>query len=136
MLLASFFSSLWKPTVFGLDEFWCVFGYLRAHCSLVPFGNHAHLRGGNGAKIMMNTLTYGWVEHWSDIASYREASSQDKYFLVFNLYNVFVYELFWTWWMCWMNDLFPLYISCIMHLYMYFTSMHFIIMFMGLDFPF
>ena len=59
-------------------------------CSLVPCGNHAQLGGGSGAEILMSTLAYGWVEHCSDIASCGEASSQDKYFLVFNLCNVFV----------------------------------------------
>ena len=44
-------------------------------------------RGGSGAERLMSTLTYGWVERCSDIASCGEASSQDKYFLVFNLYN-------------------------------------------------
>ena len=31
----------------------------------------------------MSTLAYGWVERCNDIASCREDSSQDKYFLVY-----------------------------------------------------
>ena len=58
-------------------------------CSLVPCGNHAQLGGGSGAERLRNTLAYGWVERCSNIASCKEASSQDKYFLVFNLCNVF-----------------------------------------------
>ena len=45
--------------------------------------------GGSGAKRFMSTLAYGLVERCSDIANCGEASSQDKYFLVFNLCNVF-----------------------------------------------
>ena len=48
-------------------------------CSLVPCGNHAQLGGGSDAERVRSTLAYGWVERCSDIASCREASSQDKY---------------------------------------------------------
>ena len=48
-------------------------------CPLVPCENHAQLEGGNDAKRVRSTLAYGWVEHYNDIASCGEASSQDKY---------------------------------------------------------
>ena len=35
---------------------------------LIPWGNHAQLEGGSVAERLMSTLTYGWVEHYSDIA--------------------------------------------------------------------
>ena len=35
----------------------------------------------------MSTLAYGWVEHWSDVASCGPASSPDKYSCAFNLCN-------------------------------------------------
>ena len=46
-------------------------------------GNHAQLRGSHVAERLRSTLAYGWVEHCSDIAGCGEASSQDKYFLVY-----------------------------------------------------
>ena len=46
---------------------------------LVPYGNHAQLEGGIDAERVRSTLAYGWVECCSDIASCREAYSQDKY---------------------------------------------------------
>ena len=79
-------------TVFGCG-YWIEFGCLVLLCvnlcSLVPCGNHAQLRGGSGAERLRSTLAYGWVEHCNDIASCREASSQDKYFLVLNSATVF-----------------------------------------------
>ena len=62
-------------------------------CSPVPCGNHAQLGGGSGAERLRSTSTYGWLECCSDIASCKEASSQDKYFLVFTLCNVLFYEI-------------------------------------------
>ena len=80
-------------TVFGCD-YWldcgCIVLLCASLCPLVPCGNHAQLGGGSGAERLRTTLTYVWVECCSDIASYGQASSQDKYFLVFNLCNVFV----------------------------------------------
>ena len=48
-------------------------------CPLVPYGNHAQLRGGSDAERVRITLAYGWAEHCSDIAICEEAYSQDKY---------------------------------------------------------
>ena len=49
--------------------------------------------GGSDVEGLMSTLAYGWVERCSDIASCGEDSSQDKYFLVFNLAMYFSYKL-------------------------------------------
>ena len=85
-----------NPSVSGITMFGCGY-WLDCGCmvllcvnvfSLVPCGNHARLGGGSGAKRLRSTLAYGWVKRCSHIASCREASSQDKYFLVFNLCNV------------------------------------------------
>ena len=83
-------------------------------------------------------LAYGWVEHCSDIASCGEASSQDKYFLVY-LISATVFA-------CFMNyehveclnewSLLPLCNCIVMHLCMYFMFNAFYIMYTGLDFPF
>ena len=43
--------------------------------------NHAEHGGGSDFERLMSTLAYGWVERCNDIASCKEASSQDKYFL-------------------------------------------------------
>ena len=48
---------------------------------LIPCGNHAQLGGGSDAEILMSTLTYGWVEHCSEVAGCRTSFFQDKYFL-------------------------------------------------------
>ena len=84
-----------NPPVSGLTVFGC--GYWLDYgcmvllcvnlCSLVPYGNHAQLRGGNANERLMSTLAYGWVERCSDIASCGEASSQDKYSFAFNICN-------------------------------------------------
>ena len=76
-----------NPSISGMTVFGC--GYwidcgsfallCVGLCPLVPCGNHAQLEGGSDAERVRNTLAYGWVENCSDIASYREASSQDKY---------------------------------------------------------
>ena len=76
-----------NPSVSGLTVFgggyWLDSGCLAllcvSLCPLVPCGNHAQLEAGNDAKRVRSTPAYGWVEHCSDIASCKEASSQDKY---------------------------------------------------------
>ena len=86
-----------SPSVSGLavfgGDYWldcgCMVLLCVSLCSLVPCGNHAQLGGGSGAKRLRSTLACGWVKRCSHIASCGEASSQDKYFLVFNLCNVF-----------------------------------------------
>ena len=37
---------------------------------LIPCGNHAQLRSGSAAESLMSTLTYGWVDRFSDIVGY------------------------------------------------------------------
>ena len=56
-------------------------------CSLIPCGNHAQLKGGSGAKRLMSTLAYGWVERCSDIASCGAVHLQGKCSLVFSVFN-------------------------------------------------
>ena len=86
-----------NPSITGLTMFGC--GYWLDYgcmvlmcvsvCSLVSCGNHAQLEGGSGAKRLRSTLDYSWLERCSEIDSCGEASSQDKYSLMFNLFNVF-----------------------------------------------
>ena len=52
--------------------------------------NHAQLGGGSDAERLRSTLAYGWVERCSDVASCKSACFQDKYFPMFNFYNVFI----------------------------------------------
>ena len=128
-------------TVFGWD-YWLDYGCLVflgvSLCSLVPCGNHAQLRGGNDAEILMSTLAYGWVERCSNIASCKEDSSQDKYScdLWINLCNCICFnELWWTWLMCWRKCIF---FHCWLHYasIIVLCSIHFyFIMFMGLTLP-
>ena len=61
----------------------------------------------------MSTLAYGWMERCSGIASCGEASSQVKYFLVFNLCNVFVLQTI----MNMMNALFLMYINAYVYVF-------------------
>ena len=76
-----------NPFVSGINVFRCGYwidcGCLAllcvSLCPLVPCGNHAHLGGGSDAERVRSTLAYGWVERCSDIASYGEGSSKDKY---------------------------------------------------------
>ena len=48
---------------------------------LIPWGNHAQLRGGSAAERLMSALAYGWVECCSDVAGCGTSLFQDKYFL-------------------------------------------------------
>ena len=43
--------------------------------------------GGSVAERLMSTLAYGWVERCSNVASCGTNLFEDKYFLLFNVYN-------------------------------------------------
>ena len=95
-------NSVINPTVFGLAEFWYVFGYVWAWRSLVPCGKHAQLGGGSGAERLIIPLAYGWVERCNDIASCGTTHLHDKCSLVFYVLNLAMYlfnELLWAYWM-------------------------------------
>ena len=56
---------------------------------LIPCGYHAQLGGGSDAEILMSALTYGWVEHCSEVAGCVISLFQDKYFLCVIFATVF-----------------------------------------------
>ena len=68
-----------NPSVSGLNVFGCGYwidcGCLAllcvSLCPLVPYGNHAQLRGGSDAERVRRMLAYGWVECCRDIAGCR-----------------------------------------------------------------
>ena len=41
---------------------------VKSTITLIPCGNHAHIRGANDVERLMSTLAYGWVERCSDVA--------------------------------------------------------------------
>ena len=49
---------------------------------LIPWGNHAQLRGGSAAKRLMSALSYGWVECWSDIPGCGTSFFQYNYLFI------------------------------------------------------
>ena len=76
-----------KPSSVGLAVL-CPLGHVKA-CNLPLFQrNHAQLRGGSVAEILMSMLAYGWVERCSDVAGCGvSSSSKDKYSWLFHLCN-------------------------------------------------
>ena len=87
---------------FGLDGFNTHLAMCMNLLFLSSLWNHAQLGGGSGAKRLMRTLDYGWVERCSGVASCGTSQLQNKYLLLFLCLisaNYLFYELIWAGWM-------------------------------------